>query len=272
MDFLTLLGLIVAAAGILGGQALEGGHVSSILQPTAALIVGGGTLGAVLVSYPLSHVLAAVTGAKHVLFEAKWNPDDLISLILGLAKKARKEGIISLEAEAEKIDDHFLKKALSLVADGTDPKLVKDTLETEVSYLEEYGEHGAKVFESAGGYAPTIGILGAVLGLIHVMENLSDPSKLGAGIATAFVATVYGVGGANLILLPFATKLKVRHRQEIIRKELAMTGVLSIQAGENPRLIEEKLRALLSEKSKKGPAAAPAHAGSGATAAAKAAA
>jgi chemotaxis protein MotA len=248
MDFLTIGGLVVAALAILGGQVLEGGHISSIVQPTAAIIVLGGTLGSVLVSYPLADMIGAIKGLKHAFLEPKEKPGELIELLLGLAKKARKDGLIALESDAEKATDPFLKKALSLAVDGTDPKVVMETLESEISAEEEVGHRHAKVFETAGGFAPTIGILGAVLGLIHVMENLSEPSKLGSGIATAFVATVYGVGSANILFLPLGNKLKLKHGQHTIWKMLIVTGVLAIQGGENTRLIEEKLRALIPGK------------------------
>lgn len=245
LDPLTLAGLGVAAVSILGGQVLEGGHVGSIIQPTAALIVLGGTLGACLVSFPPADVLAALKALKTVLLPHARAAGAQIERLLDLAKKARKDGLISLEAEAEAEKDRFLKLGLQLAVDGADPRIVRETLEAVLQYDEERGHRAAKVLESAGGYAPTIGILGAVLGLIHVMENLSDPSKLGSGIATAFVATIYGVGSANLLFLPAATKIKLRHREECVLMEMTMAGILAIQAGENVRLIEEKLRAAL---------------------------
>lgn len=253
MDLLTIIGLVLSFGAILGGQVLEGGSMHSIMQLTAAIIVFGGTIGAVLVNYPMSTFLLALKNAKMAFFDKKHDPVKTIKLISELAAIARKDGLLALEARIKKIDDPFLKKGLQLVVDGTEPKLTREILEIEISYSEEYHLASAKVFESAGGYAPTIGILGAVMGLIHVMENLADPQKLGAGIAVAFVATVYGVATANLIYLPIAGKLKFKIREEAITKEMMIEGLISLSEGENPRRVEEKLIGFLrdSEKNKK---------------------
>ncbi|MBI1911735.1 MAG: flagellar motor protein [Deltaproteobacteria bacterium] len=253
MDLLTIIGLVLSFGAILGGQVLEGGSMHSIMQLTAAIIVFGGTIGAVLVNYPMSTFLLSLKNAKMAFFDKKHDPVKKIKLISELAAIARKDGLLALEARIKKIDDPFLKKGLQLVVDGTEPKLTREILEIEISYSEEYDLSSAKVFESAGGYAPTIGILGAVMGLIHVMENLADPQKLGAGIAVAFVATVYGVATANLIYLPIAGKLKFKIREEAITKEMMIEGLISLSEGENPRRVEEKLIGFLrdSEKNKK---------------------
>ncbi len=250
MDKATLIGLILGIGAVLGGQALEGGHVGSIMQITAAIIVFGGTFGAVFVSFSFDGVMDAFKGVKTALKEPAYDPRQMIQQITNYANKARKEGILSLEKEIKNIADPFLKKALTMAVDGMEPHAIREAMETELGYLDEHGKMSSKVFKAAGGYAPTIGILGAVLGLIHVMENLNDPSKLGSGIATAFVATVYGVGSANLLFLPVASKLELRHRHEMILKELILEGVVAVSTGENPRLIEEKLNAFLTEKQK----------------------
>lgn len=250
MDFLTIIGLALGFTAIIGGQILEGGSLHSIMQLTAAIIVLGGTAGAVLINYPLSTVSLAVKNAKLALFNNKSDPLKTIKLVSDLAGIARKEGLLALEGKLKKIDDPFLKKGLQLVVDGTEPKLTREILEIEIAYGEEYHLASSKVFESAGGYAPTIGILGAVLGLIHVMENLADPSKLGAGIAVAFVATVYGVGSANLLWLPLAGKMKFKIREETIMKEMMVEGLISLSEGENPRRVEEKLTGFLREADK----------------------
>jgi chemotaxis protein MotA len=247
MDTATLIGLLLAFGAIIGGQLLEGGTLRSISQPTAAIIVFGGTLGAVCVSFPMKNVTGAFKAVKKVLKEPALNPVGLIKQINAYANKARREGILSLEKEVEHVEDPFLKKAIMLAIDGVEPKLIRETMETDLQYLDEYGAFHSQIFEAAGGYAPTIGILGAVLGLIHVMENLSDPSMLGTGIAVAFVATVYGVGSANLLFLPIGNKLKIRHRHEMIIKEMMLEGVVGVSIGENPRLIEDKLKSFLSE-------------------------
>tara|TARA_B100000965_G_scaffold158708_1_gene132256 strand:- start:65 stop:874 length:810 start_codon:yes stop_codon:yes gene_type:complete len=244
-DMLTIAGFIVSAIAILGGQALEGGHIGSITQPTAALIVFGGTLGACLVAFPKSDFVGAIKDGKKAILTKEIDYEAKITTLVELAKMARKGGLISLEAEAEKTDDAFLKQGLLLAVDGSEPKQIQDTLETIIGVVEHDGGRNAKVWESAGAFAPTVGILGAVLGLIHVMENLDDPSNLGSGIAVAFVATVYGVAAANLLFLPFASKLKLRIQDEVAAMELVLTGILSIVAGENVRLVEEKLRAAL---------------------------
>ncbi|MFH0810335.1 MAG: flagellar motor protein [Pseudomonadota bacterium] len=247
MDLATIIGLLLAFGAILGGQMLEGGSIGSISQPTAAIIVCGGTMGAVCVSFPLKNVIGALKGIVGVIKEPGLNPVSLIKQINFFANKARREGILSLEKELGSVTDPFLKKAIMLAIDGVEPKLIRETMETDLQYLEEYGSYNEKIFEAAGGYAPTVGILGAVLGLIHVMENLSDPSMLGEGIAVAFVATVYGVGLANLLFLPIGNKLKIRHRQHMIVKEMMLEGVVAVSVGENPRLIEDKLKSFLSE-------------------------
>lgn len=248
MDLATIVGLLLAVIAILGGQALEGGNVGSIMQATAALIVLGGTLGACLVQFPLPIVIASVKGVVKAFVEPKVNHQQVISEIIRCANKARKEGIISLESEIQQASDPFLKRALTMAVDGVEPKMLRETMELEITNLEEEASHPVKFWEAAGGYSPTIGILGAVLGLIHVMENLSDPSKLGGGIAVAFVATVYGVGLANLVYLPISGKLKLKAKAEMVSKEIMLVGVISILEGENPRLIADKLKSFLSHK------------------------
>jgi chemotaxis protein MotA len=241
-DLTTLVGVPLGIGAILVGQLLEGGSAWSILQSTAALIVFGGTLGAVLVSFPLSDVKQAALGLRRVFVDEGEAPESTINLILRYAKVARKDGILALEDESASAKDPLLKKGLMLAVDGVNPKTLREMLEIDVSAAEERDLVPARVFESAGGYAPTVGILGAVLGLIHVMENLSDPTKLGSGIAVAFVATVYGVGIANLILLPIANKLRRRAADAARRRVLMFEGILAIQDGLNPRLIDQKLR------------------------------
>jgi chemotaxis protein MotA len=242
MDIATILGFVLAAIGILVGQAMEGGSIKQIIQPTAALIVGGGTLGAILISFPLKTVLQAVKELKDLFFEKQIKPQERIKEIIGYAARARKEGIISLEQETGKIDDPFLKKALMMAIDGIDPKELRQTMELELEHLEEHAEQTPKVYEAGGGYSPTIGIIGAVLGLIQVMQHLDNIEEVGKGIAVAFVATIYGVAAANIFLLPAANKLKIKHKSTVVMKEMILEGVVSILEGLNPRLIEEKLK------------------------------
>ncbi|HXI54874.1 MAG TPA: flagellar motor protein [Polyangia bacterium] len=243
MDITSVGGIVFAIACILGGQALEGGHAGSLMQATAAIIVIGGTIGAVAVAFPLPDFVRGLKMGKEAFKNKKSDIPELIKQIVDLAGVARREGVLALEQRLAEIKDPFLKRAVGFLVDGVDAAVARDSLEAQVHAEFEEGVVGAKVYESAGGFAPTVGILGAVLGLIHVMENLSDPSKLGGGIATAFVATVYGVGIANLLFLPLANKLKRKLVLERERKTIIAEGVLSIQAGLNPRVLEEKLAA-----------------------------
>jgi len=260
LDIATVLGIAAAFGFILVGNAIEGGHLSSIVQPTAAMIVFGGTLGAVLVSFPMPAFLEGVKAIPKLFGTKGSDAQALQNEIIGYAQKARKQGIISLEAEVQSASNPFLKRAILMAVDGVDSKTMQETLELELTQAEEHGETPAKVFEAAGGYAPTIGILGAVLGLIHVMSNLSDVSKVGEGIAVAFVATIYGVGSANIIFLPAANKLKVKNHEDVVLCEMMLSGAIAIQEGQNPKLIEEKLSAFIHHKKAKdgpGPKAAP---------------
>jgi chemotaxis protein MotA len=247
-DLASLAGLVVAFGGILGGLLIEGGKIKDITQFTAALIVLGGTTGAVMVSTPLSTLIGGVKRLKGVFFSAQVEVDGMIDEVIGFATKARKNGLVSLEQEAFAIDDPFLKKALTLAVDGTDLQEIRKMLELEIELEEHHAEAEAKVFECAGGYSPTVGIIGAVMGLIQVMKNLANIDEVGHGIAVAFVATVYGVGVANLLLLPAASKIKSRISAETQRKELILEGVAGIVEGLNPKLIRSKLESYSHEK------------------------
>ena len=247
MDKGTIGGLLLALAGIIGGLTLEGGNVNQILQPTAAMIVLGGTLGAVLVSYPLPIVLTSFKRLSAVFFERGRNLESLIEEIAGYAVKARKEGIVSLDSVLQGIQDPFLKKSLMLAIDGTEPKELRKMMELEMDNQAEHEEKLPQVFESAGGYSPTIGIIGAVLGLIQVMQHLDNIAEVGKGIAVAFVATVYGVGVANIFFLPSGGKLKIRIREEQTAREMILEGVVAILEGLNPRMVETKLRGYLAD-------------------------
>ena len=245
MDIATILGMVIALGSILGGQVLEGGHLSSILQLTAFIIVIGGTVGAICIQNPLPVVIKAVGALSLALSGHRIDNKGTIKLILDLANLSRKQGLLALEGKLKDINDPFMKKGIQLIVDGTEPKVVHEILEIEVEHHEEQGVIAAKVWEAAGGYAPTVGILGAVLGLIHVMENLADPSKLGSGIAVAFVATIYGVGAANLFFLPLANKIKLKLKEEAGGRNLIIMGLVGLAHGENPRLLQEKLESVL---------------------------
>jgi chemotaxis protein MotA len=243
----TFGGIVLAIGGILLGLALEGGKIGQILQPTAALIVFGGTLGAVMVQFPLPVVLAAFASLAHVFFERGQDPLLVVKEMVGYAQKARKDGIVSLDGELAKIQEPFLKKTLMLAVDGTEPSELRTIMEVELDNRAERDDNIPRVFESAGGFSPTIGIIGAVLGLIQVMQHLDDITEVGRGIAVAFVATIYGVGAANLFFLPSSGKLKIRNREDQLRHEIILEGVISILEGSNPRMVETKLLSFLSE-------------------------
>jgi chemotaxis protein MotA len=256
LDLATVLGLVVALGGIIGGLLLDGGKITDISQLTAAMIVLGGTTGAVMVSTPLKVLKGGVGRLVSVFRDAGTRLDELIEEIIGYATKARKNGLVSLEQQALEIQDPFLRKALTLAVDGTDLQEIRRMLELEIGLEEQHAEAEAKVFECAGGYAPTVGIIGAVMGLIQVMKNLANIDEVGHGIAVAFVATVYGVATANLFFLPAAAKIKARAHAETQRKELILEGVSGIVEGMNPKLIRVKLEAYAGDahnkKTKKG--------------------
>jgi len=240
-DLATLAGIAMALTGIIGGLLLEKGKIQDILQLTAAMIVMGGTFGAVLVTMPLPVVVRAFRSLKSVFFDRSVAPQATIDVLIQYATKARKNGIVSLETEANAIADPFLRKALNLAVDGTDLQELRKMMETDIALSEQVGEAEAKVWESAGGYAPTIGIIGAVLGLIQVMKHLEDIKEVGHGIAVAFVATVYGVGSANIFFLPTANKLRARLREAMLLQEMTLEGVVGIVEGLNPTLIRMKM-------------------------------
>jgi chemotaxis protein MotA len=247
IDKASFTGVILALGGVLAGLLLEGGNLGQILQPTAAIIVFGGTLGAVMLQFPLAIILLAFRQLGSVFVNPQRDPQAIVRQLVQYAQKARREGIVSLDAELPQIEDTFLRKSLMLAVDGTEPQELRKMMEQELDNQAEYEEQVPQVFESAGGFAPTVGILGAVLGLIQVMQHLDKIDEVGRGIAVAFVATVYGVGSANLLYLPMAGKMKLRVREEQIMREMKLEGVASILEGMNPRMLETKLLGFLVE-------------------------
>jgi len=239
------IGVVVALVGILLGLHLDGGNISQILQPTAALIVFGGTLGAVMMQFPLSSVVASGKRIVEVFLHTPPDPASVVSEMITYANKARKEGVVSLDSELERIREPFLKRALMLAVDGTEPQELRNMMELELDNRLEREERSAQVFEAAGGFAPTIGIIGAILGLIQVMQHLNQINEVGRGIAVAFVATIYGVASANLVFLPLAGKIKIRVREEQAVREMMLEGVVSILEGINPRMLQTKLQGYL---------------------------
>lgn len=249
MDKATLGGVVLAVGGILAGLLLEGGNLGQIVQPTAAMIVFGGTLGAILIQFPLAVVWRALKQLAHIFSEPQNNEIALIRDLVGYAQRARRVGIVALDDELDRITDPFLKKSLMLAVDGTEPQELRQMMELELDKQAEHEEKTPQVFESAGGFSPTIGIIGAVLGLIQVMQHLDKIDEVGRGIAVAFVATIYGVGAANLFFLPAAGKLRFRIRQQQLTHEMMIEGVVCILEGMNPRMLESKLLGFLAEPS-----------------------
>ena len=245
MDIVSILGIVISLTAILGGQLLEGGHVSSLLQITAFIIVIGGTIGAVMLQSSVKVFFLGMKMSKWVFKPPVREPESLIDQIVVWSNTSRKGGLLALEPLIQELSEPFMQKGLQMLVDGAEPEMLRESLELEIEAYEEHYRAAAKIWESAGGYAPTIGIIGAVMGLIHVMENLSDPSKLGGGIAVAFVATIYGVGSANLFFLPMANKLKALVLQESLMRTMLIDGLVCISNGENPRVIESKLRGYL---------------------------
>ncbi len=245
MDFLSLIGFFFGVTAILFGQFLEGGNITSLLNGPAILIVAGGTLGAIMLQTPIPTFTRSLRLFKWIFLPPKTSGTELIEKVVSWSNIARREGLLGLESLSDTETDPFIRRGLMLLVDGSEPEMIRAILEVEAETKEDKDLAAAKIYESAGGYTPTIGIIGAVLGLIQVMENLSDPSKLGHGIAVAFVATVYGVGLANLLLIPIANKLKsVTHEQTQMRYML-IEGIVSIAEGDNPRNIESKLQGFL---------------------------
>lgn len=250
MDIFAIGGLLLGFIAVIGGQILEGGSVMALVQPTAFIIVVGGSIGATVLSFTPEELKNGV-GTLGLIFQGHHqDPKATIKLIISLATKARKEGILALQGDIAQIEDPFLKKGMELMTDGTDAQLLRDILETELSVYEESMGAAAKIWETAGGFTPTVGIIGAVLGLIHVMENLNDPSKLGSGIAVAFVATVYGVAFANLLFIPLSSNVKFKVKHIIHERTMMIEGVMAIQAGESPNFIQEKLKVYYPEVGK----------------------
>lgn len=245
LDTTSLIGVFLAFGAILGGQVLEGGHVGSLLQLTAFIIVLGGTMGAVLIQFSPPIFMLGVRLLKWVFFSPTIVLEQVIEQVVGWGNTARRGGLLSLEPLLEEMDDPFMKKGLQMLVDGAEPDKLREMMEVEMAAYDEHYRLAAKVWEAAGGYSPTIGILGAVMGLIHVMENLADPSKLGAGIAVAFVATIYGVGAANLFFLPFCNKIRAVIGREMVKRAMVVEGLVAVANGENPRLIETRLRGFI---------------------------
>ncbi|MEX1201206.1 MAG: flagellar motor protein [Methylophaga sp.] len=245
MDILSIFGILLGFGAIVVGQHLEGGHLETILNAVALLIVLGGTVGAVMLQTPMNTFIRALKITVWVFKPPTQSADVQLAKILEWNQVARREGLLKLESLALEESDLFTQKGLQLIADGAEGEVIREILETDLDLLETRDLAAAKVYEALGGYAPTIGILGAVLGLIHVMGNLADPSSLGSGIAVAFVATIYGVGFANLLFLPIGNKLKTIVQRRSQLQMMLIDGLISVADGDNPRNIESRLQAYL---------------------------
>ena len=256
MDIASIGGIALAIIGIMAGMMMEGGSISQITQPTAAMIVLGGTIGAVLLQFPLKVFAAAMKYAMRIFISDGSDGHAVVAQIVRFANKARRSGIVSLDQDLPTVEDAFLKQALMLAIDGTEPSEVRKIMQMEIDNKTEMEEKLPQVLEAAGGYSPTVGIIGAIIGLIQVMQHLSNIDEVGRGIAVAFVATIYGVALANLVFLPAAGKLKIRQRDEQMIKEMMLEGVISILEGMNPRMIETKLNTFLFDSKPEKPAEA----------------
>lgn len=249
MDIWVIIGLVVGLGGILTGYVIDDGVLSALVRPSPLLIVFGGTFGAVIASFPLSE-LKKLGPAFKVIFKTKqYNEVDIINQLAEMSEKARKDGLLSLEQDAQNNENELIKKGLALVVDGIETEVIKDILIRETQLRESIYESSAKIFEAAGGFGPTMGVLGTVMGMVSILGSMDeDPGGLGVKIATAFLATMLGVGSANIIYIPFANRIKAKAEREKMINDLIIEGLLSIQAGENPRIIKEKLNLSLLEK------------------------
>jgi chemotaxis protein MotA len=248
VDIATIVGLVLGFGAIFGGMIMEGGSPAALISPSSALIVIVGTIAVGFVAYPLQRMLGMVGVLKNAFLERVHDPRALADELVAMAEQSRREGLLSLESKAQETHDPFVKKGLMLMIDGTDPERLRSILEIEIAAREERHEGGVAVLESMGGFAPTLGIMGTVLGLVNVLSNLTDTSTLGEKIAGAFIATFYGVFTANIIFLPLGNKLKTKMKLEAHVAEMALTGLLAIQAGDNPRIVREKLEGFLAPK------------------------
>jgi len=248
MDLATVLGLLIAWGALIGALMMEGGKLADLVNLSALMLVAGGTLGATMIAFSLKHMLGMPQIIRNAFFCKDTDLAKLISITVGFARTARREGILALETKTKDVDNKFLQMGVRLVVDGMPSETVREILETEITSLQERHKVGENIFATMGGFAPTLGIIGTVMGLINMLSGLSEPGKMGPAIATAFMATLYGVAVANLVFLPVGSKLKTRTAEEVIAYEMIIEGILSIQAGDNPRMVEAKMRAFLPPK------------------------
>jgi len=249
MDLATIIGIFLAF-GLVASAIVVGGSPLVFINLPAMLIVIGGTIGATLVNYPLGHVIGVIGVVKNTFFTKSKDPATIIEQFLDYANRARREGILSLEPLLKEVDDDFLRKGLQLTVDGLEPQTIQEILETEISYLEERHETGAEILGIMGAFAPAMGMIGTVIGLVQMLQTMNDPSTIGPAMAVALLTTFYGAILANLVFNPMSGKLKTRSKQEVLGREMILEGILSISKGENPRIIAEKLNSYLPPKSR----------------------
>ncbi len=245
MDITTIFGLLIGIGAVLASFLMEGGHISALIQVPAMILVIFGTFGAASITMSFTHLMSLPKLLGIVIFERKLNPQQLIELIYDLAQKSRKNGLLSLEKELSTINDTFLKKAIQLAIDGFETNKIREILEIEISYIEERHKVGSAFFQKLGGFSPTLGIIGTVLGLVHALGSMEDSSNMASAIASAFIATLWGVSMANLIYLPISDKLKTKHQDEALYLQIISEGVISLAMGDNPRVIRMKLLSFL---------------------------
>jgi chemotaxis protein MotA len=249
VDIATLVGIVISF-GLVIISILIGGKGSWFLNGPSLMIVFGGTMGATLLAYPLAEVLSVIKVVKNVFLYTSQSTNELIPLIGGFAKKARQEGILSFESQLAEIEDPFLVKGIQMAIDGMESSAIEDVMTTEIMYLEERHRLGAEIFQTMGSFAPAVGMLGTIIGLVQMLMQMEDPSQIGAPMAVALLTTFYGTMLANLVFLPVAGKLKTRSKQEILSKQMVLEGVISIQSGDNHRIVEQKLKAFISPKAR----------------------
>jgi chemotaxis protein MotA len=249
MDIATLIG-IVACFLLLTVAILTGSGVAFFFNLPSALIVFGGAIGATLVNFPLKDVMAVMNVAKNAFLEKTSSTKETIDILVDIAEKARREGILAIERELDNLEDEFIRLGIQYAVDGTEPETIRDILESELASMEERHKQGKKIFDALGTYAPAFGMIGTLIGLIQMLAALDDPSSIGAGMATALVTTLYGAFAANVVFIPIAGKLEYKSRKEAIKKELVIEGILSIQSGDNPRIVADKLKTFLSPAEK----------------------
>ncbi len=252
MDLATVIGLLLGWGAVLAAAILEGTELAHLVNVSAFVLVIGGTFGATMVGFPLKKMIGLAMVTKNAFFGKAMEAGEMIKQIVNFARKARRDGILALEDEARKLDNRLLQTGVQLIVDGTPEEAVRGILETEVLSMQERHGESVAIFNAMGGFAPTMGVIGTVMGLVHMLGNLSDPGKMGPMIAAAFIATLYGVAFANLLFLPIGQKLKAKSAEEVAVYEMMIEGILSIQAGDNPRLVETKMMAFCSPKLREG--------------------